>query len=217
MKEKTNWEESNEYFGTRMLGHTEVPEYVMNFLKEEDDSNKIPFQTQLAGHIKKEYGFKNVPSEVSTWITSQSLNFSKMNDIVIAKSKHNTELSEVVLDKLWINYQKKHEFNPFHKHTGFLSFIIFVKIPYDLKEELKVFPEMNKQGDFNVNSTSKLCFLNTDLLGEPMFDSIPVDKSFEGKMLMFSASQYHAVYPFYTSDEERITVSGNLKFKTSLD
>ncbi len=86
-----------------------------------------------------------------------------------------------------------------------------------LEEELKVFPEMNKQGDFNVNSTSKLCFLNTDLLGEPMFDSIPVDKSFEGKMLMFSASQYHAVYPFYTSDEERITVSGNLKFKTNLD
>ena len=33
-----------------------------------------------------------------------------------------------------------------------------------------------------------------------MFDSIPVDKSFEGKMLMFSASQYHAVYPFYTSN-----------------
>ena len=59
--------------------------------------------------------------------------------------------------------------------------------------------------------------INTDLLGEPMFDSIPVDKSFEGKMLMFSASQYHAVYPFYTSDEERITVSGNLKFKTNLD
>ena len=50
-----------------------------------------------------------------------------------------------------------------------------------------------------------------------MFDSIPVDKSFEGKMIMFPASQYHAVYPFYTSDEERITVSGNLKFKTSLD
>jgi hypothetical protein len=166
MKEQTNWEKSIEYFGTRTLGYSEVPEYVMNFLKEEDESNKIPFQTQLAGHIKKEYGFKNVPGEVSTWITSQSLNFSKMNDIVIARAKHNTELSE---------------------------------------------------GDFNVNSTSKLCFLNTDLLGEPMFDSIPVDKSFEGKMLMFSASQYHAVYPFYTSDEERITVSGNLKFKTNLD
>jgi hypothetical protein len=40
--------------------------------------------------------------------------------------------------------------------------------------------------------------------------TIDVDKSFEGKMLMFPNSAYHTVYPFYTSDDYRITVSGNL-------
>ena len=40
-----------------------------------------------------------------------------------------------------------------------------------------------------------------------------VDKSFEGKMLMFPSKQMHAVNPFYTSDGYRITVSGNLKIK----
>ena len=38
-----------------------------------------------------------------------------------------------------------------------------------------------------------------------------VDKSFEGQMLMFPAPLQHIVYPFYTSDESRITVSGNIK------
>ena len=42
--------------------------------------------------------------------------------------------------------------------------------------------------------------------------AIDVDKSFEGKMLMFPAKLQHLVYPFYTSDKERITVSGNIKF-----
>ena len=33
---------------------------------------------------------------------------------------------------------------------------------------------------------------------------------------MFDAEHTHEVYPFYTSDDYRITVSGNLKFDTSL-
>ena len=45
---------------------------------------------------------------------------------------------------------------------------------------------------------------------------LPVDKSFEGKMLMFSANQLHEVYPFYTSDDLRVTVSGNFKYKVWL-
>jgi len=30
---------------------------------------------------------------------------------------------------------------------------------------------------------------------------------------MFPSQLIHAVYPFYTSDEYRISVSGNIKFK----
>ena len=41
---------------------------------------------------------------------------------------------------------------------------------------------------------------------------IDVDKSFEGKMLVFPSKLQHLVYPFYTSDEHRITVSGNVNF-----
>ena len=39
---------------------------------------------------------------------------------------------------------------------------------------------------------------------------VHVDKSYEGKMLMFPSFVQHGVYPFYTSDDYRITVSGNV-------
>ena len=45
--------------------------------------------------------------------------------------------------------------------------------------------------------------------------SLNVDKSYVGKMIMFKSSQVHGVYPFYTSNDYRITVSGNLVFKVT--
>ena len=39
------------------------------------------------------------------------------------------------MSALWINYQKKNEFNPPHDHDGKLSFVIYLKIPEELKKE----------------------------------------------------------------------------------
>ena len=35
----------------------------------------------------------------------------------------------------WINYQKQNGFNPPHDHDGKLSFVIYLKIPEELKKE----------------------------------------------------------------------------------
>ena len=43
--------------------------------------------------------------------------------------------------------------------------------------------------------------------------ALPVDKTWEGMMLMFPSKLHHSVYPFYTSDEKRISVSGNISIK----
>ena len=91
-------------------------------------------------------------------------------------------------------------------------FVLFVQIPYNLSDEENVFSKINERN--TNNTTSKLTFFSIGKLGEPVFSPVNVDKSFEGKMIMFSAKQFHGVYPFYTSDNYRITVSGNLKFKT---
>ena len=33
------------------------------------------------------------------------------------------------LNSLWVNFQKKHEFNPMHDHGGVYSFVIWMQIP----------------------------------------------------------------------------------------
>jgi len=113
----------------------------------------------------------------------------------------------------WVNYMKKHEFNPLHNHDGIYSFVIFVNIPYDLTEEENYFADVSIKESKSEIQTSKFNFVNINPDGRIVSTIAQVDKSFEGKMFMFPASQFHIVYPFYTSDDYRITVSGNLKIK----
>jgi hypothetical protein len=81
-----------------------------------------------------------------------------------------------------------------------------MQIPYKLKEELKVYTDANGQ------YTSCLSFIFTDTNGSVVEKLCYVDESYLYKMLIFPAKLKHMVYPFYTSDKERITVSGNIKF-----
>ena len=42
------------------------------------------------------------------------------------------------MNQIWVNYQYKTEFNPYHDHSGVYSFAIWLKIPYDSKEQQKL-------------------------------------------------------------------------------
>ena len=159
----------------------------------------------LVGHIKEEYHIKSFPKKFVEFLVHCTS--SEIIKKQLAKLSSLSENRPLYLHSLWVNYMKKHEFNPPHDHTGVLSFIIFVKIPYNLKEEENQFPTTNQQ------HTSKLGFLNTLSDGSIDLMVINVDKSYEGKMLMFPSAQMHEVFPFYTSDDYRITVSGNLRIK----
>jgi hypothetical protein len=112
------------------------------------------------------------------------------------------------VEKLWVNFQKKHEFNPIHNHSGVFSFIIFIKIPYNLKDELEKGPGKNS----NTNVASQLCFILNSCEGKIIPICIPVDKTYEQHMYIFPSNYNHLVYPFYTSDDFRITISGNVMF-----
>lgn len=201
----TNWTKNLHIFKSNYIGYCEVPEYVMSFIKENDLKNS-PANDKLAGHIKEEYFIENVNENVENFFIEKAFeepNIKYIQDIRILDKD-----CPLKLDNLWINYQKKYEFNPIHDHSGVLSFIIFVKIPYDLNNEENLFNVKDKLA-------SKLNFILISTTGKVITVHIDVDKSFENKMLMFPASFKHCVYPFYTSDDYRITVSGNLVFKTN--
>ena len=55
-------------------------------------------------------------------------------------------------------------------------------------------------------------FEYTDSLGEVQNLSYRLSSEYEGAMLFFPAKLRHCVYPFYETDEARISISGNLSY-----
>ena len=198
-----NWFNTKQSFENNgILTIDEVPTNVSEWLL-----NNIPdrkFNDGLAGQINEEYGYDTRPQFIDEFI------LKKIEHPIIQYHLDKVKIikePKLALQNLWINLQKKHEFNPLHNHTGILSFIIFLKVPYNLDDEMKVFPQASCEP-----MASKLSFIVFDSLGEISELNVPVDKSFENRMIMFPAKLNHLVYPFYTSDDYRITCSGNISY-----
>lgn len=167
-----------------------VPEFLLAKIEEEvyGPPNK-PYNEKLAGNIKREFILEKCREFVAPYVQQQAMHFGR---------------GKYRLTDLWVNYMAKHEFNPPHAHGGDLSFVIFIEVPYNIKDELAEFPNTS------ASCAGHFSFHYNNLFGEQCEKIIPVDRSYEGSMFMFPAKLRHSVYPFYTSDYYRITVAGNL-------
>jgi len=189
-----------------------LPVDLFNSLREQikiSKSEKNPKQTQLAGNIKEEYDLTKAIPIVNDYILN-IINKNSWNERFLATERRkfasNSVKPNMCIMDLWVNFQKKYEFNPLHDHSGLFSFIIFIQIPYDIQKELKEGPGNMS----NSNFSSCLQFLTTNSSGRHHHETVYVDKSYEGGIYMFQAETLHCVYPFFTSDDYRITVSGNI-------
>jgi hypothetical protein len=113
-----------------------------------------------------------------------------------------------ILSDFWVNFQKQHEFNPIHDHSGVFSFAIMMKIPYDWKEQYEL-PHIKES---NTPSAGNFEFLYVDVLGKISGYVYRLDPTCEGLILFFPAEMRHLVYPFYNCEEERITIAGNISY-----
>ena len=118
---------------------------------------------------------------------------------------------ELYIHDLWVNYQYKHEFNPYHFHGGMYSFVIWMKIPTDWREQNQL-PFLDGINDDN-KKASNFEFEYLDMLGNIKHYGYRLDSSMEGRMLFFPARLQHTVYPFYNCDDARISVAGNLWYR----
>jgi hypothetical protein len=121
-----------------------------------------------------------------------------------------TKSCKYKLDEFWVNFQKKYEFNPVHDHTGVFSFVVWIKIPSSYKKECEL--PFVKNSNTKLPNTFQLLFINT--LGHISSLNYNLESSDEGKMLFFSSKYKHCVYPFYLSNKERISISGNISLDT---
>ena len=203
----TNWEKDKIYLNNLGIAtFDELDANIIDYLKTQIKNKKKleNANTFLAGHIKDEYDIKitnNYSNYICHCIGTHSITREHLKKIDILSKD-----LLIILSKSWINFQKKYEFNPLHDHRGIFSFIIFMQIPYKIEEEFKIYSNATSK------HTSCLSFVHTNMYGDIVDTTCSVDESYLYKMLIFPAKLKHMVYPFYTSDKERITVSGNVTF-----
>lgn len=181
--------------------YTRVPEELFNEIKAgvaPAAKAAIPYQDALVGNIEEEYRFP---------LSNDFVGF--LNTMWVAYRERfqmwlDSQYS--IADYAWINLMKKGEFNPLHLHDGVVSWVLWVDIPYDLEEEIKT-ESMQRQ---YYPTASMFQFVYNKLDGHLSHKTLPIDKSWEGSMVMFPAYLKHQVYPFSTSNGRRVSIASNI-------
>ena len=216
-----------EYKTIQSLGYTicKVPQDVFNAVEEEiseiiktNFEHATTYNAFLAGAIEHEYMLIKCESILNKFFKLVIPEYWRFNnDLEKSKQLYQINKNKSLLNEpdLWCNIQKRYEYNPIHNHGGTLSFVLYIKIPYDLNKE-KIEPHAIK-GRQNILPTFSFLYpsidqsLNASGQRVPVQShTIPLDHTYEGMILIFPAWLQHMVTPFYTSDEYRISVSGNL-------
>ena len=188
-----------------------VPYPLMNQLKEIVQERQLEAEnSNLAGNIKKEYSIRSAIPLMKDYIFKLVQRYEQSFDY-LGTINYLTDNVPLELESMWVNFQEKHEYNPAHIHSGVYSFAIWIQVPYRIEDEREYGPGKNS----NHNVAGCFEFLYSTSLGNLVTKTLPVDKTWEGKIVFFPAKLHHQVYPFFTSDDYRISISGNVKLKTS--
>ena len=170
---------------------------------------KRKYHGYLAGHLQHEYAFNNpiLVDETDTLIRDcvklyeERFGSAIFEDFIKKSTSKPATDYQLVVGPIWINFMQKYEFNPSHNHSGLFSYVIWVKVPYTEEEE-RAYWEYQKDPKSGV-----FAFQHLDCTGKFITD---VQESVEGGIVFFPANLTHCVYPFYTSDEFRVSIAGNV-------
>jgi hypothetical protein len=186
---------------------------ILNEINEIKNKNfsGTKINSMLAGNMEHEFELIESYSYVSFLLAPVLKTYNEQFGVIDSMSRILfNKPTPTRLAKLWVNFQQKHDFNPIHRHGGAVSFVIWIDIPYDINVE--------KHHSSSKNSAAPVPgyfqFTYVNILGEISSHNIPADSKFKNQMVMFPAGLPHCVYPFRTSDEYRISVSGNFVFDT---
>lgn len=189
-------------FGPPIFQTTVTDEVVRSLLDESKNlSEKDDFNHNLAGNLKygRSYTYGDsyrmqmepiLKEKVNTYFDMLRMQYKGEMDV--------EQYKNIRLESLWINFNKKHDFNPPHDHKGIVSFVIYCKVPREILED---------QADTNTPVAGSIVFEYGDKICSFMHNYFKVNP-FENLMMIFPAGLRHYVPPFW-SDHERISVSGN--------
>ena len=185
-----------------LIGHItpELNEKIKQIVNS-PEARSTPYNQRLVSSIKETYKTPHIP-ELWEYVEEMFL---------VWKREFCVYVTEYRINDVWTNYMKKHEFNPIHDHSRhFASFVLWVQIPFKSEDE-KQYPNYNNPRESCASGTFQ--FLYPTMTGLLVPHIIHNDKSDEGVIMMFPGAMKHSVYPFYSSDEERISIAGNIAAK----
>ena len=183
-----------------------TPEFQNLLLKEGEASSVAAndYQHRLAGIIQKEFKFRDY-NILLPYVDE----FLKMYTQIFEQWKNQKfkQPPSYLLRSMWINYQRKNEFNPPHDHADDISFVIYLKVPEEIKEEFKAY-KGRSAGPGGISF----------IYGEGNRQAITYQSHFPevGDIFIFPAWLKHYVAPF-KADVERISVSGNISSQVPLN
>lgn len=207
----------------------EIEDEVQGMLKSKF-KKALLFKDALAGEIRHEYAILESADSIELFMQNAASQFwlsANRPDLAVLKHKYAVSKNPSIfnLKNVWVNFQKKHEYNPMHNHSGDLSFVIWHKIPYSREDEDKnlshggtsgggpgifsfiYYDPLNYNLRFNPENKMVTTRNNTGITTYP----IPLDTSYEGHFALFPSYLQHQVEPFFTSNDYRISVAGNLE------
>ena len=196
---------------------TEVISHLWEYIEISKETNRS-FKEDLAGNITSSLNmndkYNSLMNIVSSLIGEYHKNYGVPYKLLNTKyvDDKNGGISDISisLDNLWVNFQRKHEFNPIHEHTGIFSFVIWMQIPTQSYDQSSLEIAKNSGSpDFISNFT----FNYVNILGHLNHYIIKMGKEIEGNICLFPSQLNHCVYPFFESEEKRITISGNVGLK----
>ena len=184
------------HWGPFVCNYTLQPQEVKAFKELQDGQD---YRNNLAGHLEneKELDKEKVSKILTPYFNSYIQGYHEYRGQPLCNG--------FKVKTAWVNRQKKNEFNPPHTHDEHLSFVLYTEIPKDLHVECRK-SVSNSPGpgcitfDFNTpgDNTNKF-FLTT----HSHLPSV-------GDMFIFPAGLPHWVYPFKTTEGERVSISGNV-------
>ena len=190
------------------LYDVKLPDNIVNRLwSYVDKSDLIRCNHNLAGNIAESYDLVDEEDYFFNEVLKPvSLRYISENSHVNNFQSNHISSEDICLNKFWVNYQYKTEFNPMHIHTGIISFVIWLKIPTEAEEQHNLPIAKNS----NTPSASDFSFAYTDIIGNIQSYQIQLSPKDNGLMMVFPASLNHQVYPFYECDKKRVSISGNV-------
>ena len=203
------------HFPNIALYQTKLTDDVMNYLwdcikqaEKDNVDNSNDYSHRLAGNISGSLGL----TDKDNWFRDKIV--GPLTNKIIKEDPRNYEppvdIDKSIKGKLkpslklnwWVNYQYQTEFNPMHMHDGITSFVIWMKIPTRHEEQHNL--------PFHSKAASDFQFTYCNILGHTVEYPIYMGPEREGLMMLFPSTLHHQVYPFYNTDEPRISIAGNL-------